>query len=160
TVLDGLYDPSVSKLDGESKAPQPTTVQSFPSGNGQAGGDFVARFTVDSRPEIGTFGNNSNKVFLDLNGNGVWDPQGSGDTVHHDSNIPFGLATDTLFAGNFAAVGASTANGYDKLGAYGKVNGQNRFLLDLNGDGYADLSVTPTLSINGTPVAGDFAPSH
>ena len=95
TILDGLYDPSGTKLDGESKAAQPTTAQSFPSGNGQAGGDFVARFTVDSRPEIGTFGNGSNKAFIDLNGNGTWDPQGSGDTVNHDNSLHVRPGTPT-----------------------------------------------------------------
>jgi hypothetical protein len=158
TVLDGLSDPAGTALDGESKAAQPTTVQSFPSGNGQRGGNFAARFTVDSRPEIGTFGNG--KSFIDLNGNGIWDPQGSGDAVHHDNSFTFGVSTDTLFAGNFAAAGAATANGYDKLAAYGKVGGQNRFLFDLTGDGQPDLTVVPTLQLNGTPVAGDFAPNH
>jgi hypothetical protein len=158
TIRDGLSDPSGAKLDGESNAAQPKSDPLLPSGDGHAGGDFVARFTVDSRPEIGTFG--TGKSFLDLDGNGTWDPQGSGDTVHHDNNFTFGLATDTLFAGNFAAGNPLTANGYDKLGAYGKVGGQYRFLLDLTGDGQPDLMVVPTLQINGLPVAGDFAPNH
>src|SRR5262249_45343806 len=34
------------------------------------------------------------------------------------------------------------------------------FLLDLTGDGQPDLTVVPTLQINGFPVAGDFAPNH
>src|SRR5262249_16617057 len=101
TIRDGLSDPSGAKLDGESNLAQPTANPSLPSGDGHEGGDFVARFTVDSRPEIGTYG--SGKTFLDLNGNGTWDPLGSGDAVHHDNNFTFGLATDTLFAGNFAA---------------------------------------------------------
>src|SRR5262249_15157417 len=59
-------------LDGESNARQPTGGPQFPSGDGIAGGDFVARFTVDSRSEIGTY--SAGRVFLDINGNGVFDP--------------------------------------------------------------------------------------
>ncbi|MFO0965132.1 MAG: FG-GAP-like repeat-containing protein [Gemmataceae bacterium] len=163
TVNDGLFDPPGNKLDGENNAVQPTAAPSFPSGNNQSGGNFAARFTVDSRPEIGLVDHGQTRV--DINANGVYDPLGSGDAVNHDLAFIFGLYTDSLFAGNFAKNGV--ANGFDKFGAYGKtiVNGANvfRFLLDLNGDGKfsaGDLQVISTRQINGLPVAGNFAPGH
>ena len=55
TIKDNVVDPAGNKLDGESNAIEPNEVPSFPSGDGQPGGNFVARFTVDSRPEIGTW---------------------------------------------------------------------------------------------------------
>src|SRR5262249_25359866 len=130
----------------------------FPSGDNLSGGDFVARFTIDSHPEIATFGNGATQI--DLNGNGVWDPLGSGDAVNHDIAYSYGLYTDEVFAGNLAPAGARTANGFDKLGAYGKVNGQFRWLLDLTGDGQPDLSVVSGLQVNGLPIAGNFNPTH
>src|SRR5207249_7412050 len=133
TIKDSLVDPAGNNLDGESNAGEPLNQPTFPSGDGQPGGDFVARFTVDSRPEIGVFGNG--KTYIDINGNGYFDPQGSGDAVNHDNSFKFGLYTDQLFAGNFANKNAADANGFDKLAAYGKVGGQFRFLIDTNGDG-------------------------
>ena len=53
TVKDNVADPAGNKLDGESNAIEPNGAPTFPSGDGQPGGNFVARFTVDSRPEIG-----------------------------------------------------------------------------------------------------------
>ncbi len=52
-------------------------------------------------------------------------------------------------------------NGFDKLGAYGFVNGQWRWLLDLNGDGaietsQGDVNAVQPLGIDGLPVAGNF----
>ena len=55
TIKDNVVDPAGNKLDGESNAIEPNGAPSFPSGDGQPGGNFVARFTVDSRPEIGTW---------------------------------------------------------------------------------------------------------
>ena len=118
TVDDTIIDPACNNLDGESNAAQPLEIPTFPSGDRQPGGDFVARFTVDSRPEIGTVCCGS--VFVDLNGNFLFDPQGEdNDQVNRDIVFQFGLSTDQVFAGNFAPAGAVSANGFDKLAAYG-----------------------------------------
>ena len=66
TLSDSLVDPANNKLDGESNATEPQATPTFPSGDGVPGGDFVARFTVDSRPEIGTWANKN--VYVDTNG--------------------------------------------------------------------------------------------
>jgi len=159
TILDGLTDPAGNKLDGESNAAQPLGAPSFPSGDGTAGGNFLARFTVDTRPEIGTYGNAL--AFLDINGNGVFDPEGvAGDQTNRDLNHNFGLLTDRLFAGNFAPAGVAPASGFDKLGAYGYTNGVFRWLLDFNHDGVPDYGVVSGLQINGLPVAGNFSAAH
>ena len=50
-------DPAGNQLDGESNAAEPNGAPMFPSGNGVPGGNFVGRFTVDSRPEIGVWSN-------------------------------------------------------------------------------------------------------
>src|SRR5690606_34108619 len=48
TILDGVVDPPQNRLDGEANA-------TLPSGNGISGGNFVARFTVDTAAELGTW---------------------------------------------------------------------------------------------------------
>ena len=69
---DNLVDPVGNNLDGESNANGPLDDPTFPSGDGVPGGDFVARFTIDSRPEIGSFV--AQNIDIDINGNFVWDP--------------------------------------------------------------------------------------
>ncbi len=69
---DSLVDPAGNQLDGESNAIEPQEDPFFPSGDGAPGGDFVARFTVDSRPEIGVWAAGS--VYVDTNGNFTFDP--------------------------------------------------------------------------------------
>lgn len=154
TILDtAVVDIAGNRLDGNSNAQQPLNNPAFPSGDGQPGGDFVARFTVDSRPEIGTACCGS--IYIDLNGNGEFDPNGQdNDQTNADKVFRFGLSSDAIFAGRFFNGGAF--HGYDGLGAYGFANGAFRFLLDLNSDGTPDLTVVPTLQINGLPVAGNF----
>ncbi len=155
TILDSLTDPAGNRLDGESNAAQPNNAPSFPTGNGHAGGNFVARFSVNSRPHIGTFGNGTQQ--LDINGNGIWDPLNA-DTVNADKQFAFGRYTDNIFAGDFARVGQN-GNGFDKLGAYGMVDGRFRFLLATGGVVDNVLTIIPTLQINGRPLAYDFNPS-
>jgi hypothetical protein len=145
TVSDDVVDPAGNQLNGEYVG--------FPSGNGVAGGDFVVQFAVDGRAEIGTW--HSGSVYLDTNGNLIFDPELQGgigpDTVH-----TLGFATDFIFAGNFAEVPADA--GFDKLAAYGTVNGQFRWLIDVNGDGIPDINSPEPLSYQtiGMPVAGNF----
>jgi subtilisin-like proprotein convertase family protein len=163
TVSSALVDPVGNALDGESNASQPTGSPQFPSGDSIAGGDFVARFTVDSRPEIGTM--SAGRVFVDINGNGVFDPTGvNNDQTNRDLTFTYGLRQDLLFAGNFARAGATSASGFAKLGAYGQSNGSSgpwRFLLDFNGDGVPDLNISSGIQGSGwAPVAGNFAPGH
>ena len=62
-VSDSLSDPAGNALDGESGALAPfegndapdDTPPIFPTGDGAHGGSFHARFTIDTRPEIGTY---------------------------------------------------------------------------------------------------------
>ncbi len=61
TLNDNLIDPAGNKLDGESNAGEPIGNPEFKNpaigatGDEIPGGDFIARFTVDSRPEVATW---------------------------------------------------------------------------------------------------------
>ena len=101
----------------------------FPSGSNGLPADFVARFTVNSRPHIGDYlagpggpQGSSGQQQLDINGNGFWDPVNAHDAVNSDKAFAFATSTDTLFSGNFAPAGQS-GTGFDELGAYGQVDG-------------------------------------
>lgn len=145
TISDSVIDPPWNWLDGEANA-------TLPSGNGISGGDFVIQFNVDSAAEIGTWSGGS--VYLDLNGNNVFDPH-NGDVA-----LTLGFATDLIFAGNFHDPDEpiQIANGYDKLAAYGIVGGQYRWLIDFTGLLGEFTVFTEPAGFNGTgtPIAGDF----
>jgi uncharacterized linocin/CFP29 family protein len=153
TVSDRIADNAGNALDGESHAREPLETVLFPSGDGVPGGDFVARFTIDSRPEVATYAAGS--VWVDTNGNGVFDPTNA-DRTNRDIVYTFGFTSDDLFVGNFAAGVEARADGFDKLAAYGKAGGQFRWLIDVNNDGVPDLNVPEPAQINGLPVAGRF----
>jgi len=161
-ILDTVSDASGNLLDGESQASAPGGASLLlPSGNGISGGNFSARFTVDSRPEFGTV--SQGLAYVDINGNFEWDPSGSdNDATNRDFVFQMGTLTDAHFAGNFSATGAATASGFDKLGVYGKFGGTYSFLIDTNDDGVGDLaSVMPaSYQVNGIPVAGNFNDAH
>jgi hypothetical protein len=55
-LSDSLVDDVGNALDGESNAAEPQENPLFPSGDGQPGGNFVARFTVDSRAGVRRLG--------------------------------------------------------------------------------------------------------
>jgi hypothetical protein len=163
TVDDSLRDPANNRLDGESNANEPNGAPNFPSGDGHSGGDFVARFTIDSRPEIGNY--SAGSAFIDINQNYVIDPQGNaGDLTNRDLTFQIGTISDALFAGKFepANPALNDNDGFDKLGAYGYDNfaKKYRFLLDFNHDGVADQRIVSAFQVNATPVAGNFAPGH
>jgi Ca2+-binding RTX toxin-like protein len=161
TINDTLVDPAGNSLDGESNAAEPNGGPTYPTGDGQPGGNFSARFTVDSRPEIGAIG--QNLVTLDLNGNGALDPMNGvtgGDSVNTDLVFDFGIETDSVFAGQFTAAGTvpGDEDGFDRLGLYGREGGVARFQLDFDNDGVVDFE--STLAIDepsaGAPIAGNF----
>ncbi len=159
TVFDNLSDLAGNPLDGESNASEPQEMPSFPSGDGAHGGDFVARFTVDSRAEMATW--SQGLVYADINGNFVWDPEGQdNDATNRDFTFKLGEITDAYFTGNFAPAGAANASGFDKLGTYGRFGGTYQFILDTNDDGVADTTGTMAYQVNAIPVAGDFDPTH
>jgi subtilisin-like proprotein convertase family protein len=155
TIRDNLVDPVGNKLDGESNANEPQEEPLFPTGDGVPGGNFVARFTIDSRPEIGSFV--SQAINLDINGNFVWDPanaQIGNDTTNVDlsftlpafengSAIPGNLSPhELLVAGKFRPIGGVEKNGvavgeryFDQLATYGNYAGIFRWLIDLDSDG-------------------------
>ena len=132
TVRDNLVDPVGNRLDGESGASQPSDNPFFPSGDGVPGGNFVARFTIDTRPEIGVWA--AGTVLIDTNGNFLFDPE-SIDFTNRDLTYTLGFASDYVFAGNFVLGAGATADGFDKLAAYGRVGNQWRFLIDVTNDG-------------------------
>jgi len=152
TLSDSLVDPAGNKLDGESNALEPNGAPRFPSGDTAPGGSFVARFTVDSRPEIGVWAAGS--VYVDTNGNFQYDPQNA-DFVNRDYTYVLGYTSDQVFAGNFAAPGQN-ADGFDKLAVYGKVGDLFRWSIDTDNDGVPDLIQTDPANLIGMPVAGNF----
>jgi hypothetical protein len=163
TVTDDIRDRAGNQLDGESHAIEPQETPIFPSGDLIPGGDFVARFTVDSRPEIGTWAGVS--VYVDTNGNFYFDPENPDDT-NEDIVYTFGFTSDDIFAGNFSfgedeGEDDGNADGFDKLAAYGDVGQPStstdfRWLIDVNNDGVPDLDIPDPANINGLPVAGRF----
>lgn len=153
TVSDEIRDFAGNQLDGNSNASQPTGSPIFPSGDGISGGDFVARFTVDSRPELGTWAAGS--MWADINGNQLFDPNNT-DFVNRDFAYLLGYTSDELFAGNFADVNGTFADGFDKIAAYGRVGAQWRWLIDTDNDGVPNINQVDPTGQNGFPVSGDF----
>ena len=159
TVKDLIRDIAGNRLDGESDTNEPEENPRFPSGDGVPGSDFVARFTVDSRPEMAT--SCCSGIYVDANGNFVWDPQGKdNDATNRDLTFQFAASHESVFAGNFSPAGATQASGFDKLGAYGVAAGSYRFLLDFDHDGVSDFSSISAFQINAWPIAGNFSPTH
>ncbi|MCH5374053.1 MAG: dockerin type I domain-containing protein, partial [Planctomycetes bacterium] len=131
-------------------------VDGVPSGDGIPGGDFVARFTIDSRPEVAVY--HSGTVWADTNGNFRFDPDNL-DYTNRDITYVLGVTTDDLFVGNFSDPGAgSTADGFDKLAAYGRIGNNFRWLIDTDNDGVPNppAGMIEPLHLNGLPVAGNF----
>jgi len=153
TVSDRIKDDAGNALDGETDTVEPQEIPQFPSGDGEPGEDFTARFTVDSRPEIGVWAAGS--VWVDTNGNFVFDPYNP-DYVNRDITYVLAFTSDEVFAGNFAAGAGETADGFDKLAVYGRVGNQWRWLIDFNNDGVPDLDINDPANVNGMPVAGRF----
>lgn len=163
TVSDALVDRAGNKLDGETNAQQPVANVQFPSGDGNGGGNFVARFTVDSRPEIATWSGQT--AWVDTNGNGLFDPAASGDAKHRDLVYQLGATPLAMFAGNFSLLAVGAADGFDKLAGYYEVDGQHVFLVDVDHDGVPDNepgifpavdSELTILNLAGQPLAGRF----
>jgi hypothetical protein len=159
TFSDHVTDPANNPLDGESNAsePQPSGPPTpFPSGNGTPGGDFTARFTVDSRPEIATYAGLN--VATDLNGNSTFDPTNV-DFTNRDAIFQFGTVNDQRFAGKFGDA-SNMGLRFDMLSAYGRdpVSGRYRFLIDWNFNGAVDPGdyIDSPLQIDGLAVAGNF----
>ncbi|NUQ61970.1 MAG: VWA domain-containing protein [Pirellulales bacterium] len=186
TVSDRIKDDAGNALDGETNTFEPQESPLFPSGDGDPGEDFLARFTVDSRPEIGVWAAGS--VYADINQNWIFDPDVMHqfpDNTNRDLVFKLGFTSDDVFAGKFtgpgpdevfgtaddraAAAGDALADGFDRLGAYGRVSGQFRWLIDTDNDGVPDLNITSIdqqgvvgpgmvdpAGINGRPLAGNF----
>ncbi|WP_146408387.1 dockerin type I domain-containing protein [Allorhodopirellula heiligendammensis] len=155
TISDTVVDPAGNRLDGESNADEPNQAPSFASGDGQPGGDFVARFTVDSRAELGVYANGS--AFIDTNGNNLLDPEATGsDDTNEDIVYKLGNQTSLTIAGNFAPGAADIADGYDKLAVYGYFAGAFRWLIDTNNNGVPDIVTTTVPQVSGVPLAGNF----
>ncbi len=152
TVSDQLRDTEGNRLDGESNASQPVN-PTFPSGDGVPGGNFVARFTIDSMPEFGIYA--GGQVFIDGNGNFVFDPNTT-DPTNRDLAFLLGNSTDGILAGNFSPEGSATTDGFDKLAVYGRSGSQWRWQIDVDNDGIPDIVQIDPLGINGIPVAGNF----
>lgn len=178
TVSDNLVDPAGNNLDGESNASGPLDDPVFPSGDAVPGGAFIGRFTIDSRPEIGTFVPST--IAIDINGNFVWDPSNAqigNDATNVDLVFTMdrpnladgGFAThDTVFSGKFVGGGfgggAITPDRYfDQLAVYGYSieTAEHRWLVDFDSDGVVDAySAQPLLNnfnvAGALPIAGNF----
>src|SRR5262245_52142419 len=122
------------------------------------GGDFFARFTIDSRPELAVWAGGS--IWVDANGNNRYDSDAE-DFSNRDFAFVFGFTTDEVFAGKFMSVN-DPADGnvrFDKTGAYGRVGTDRyRWLLDTDNDGVPDIEVEDPSDVIGHPVAGNFGP--
>jgi hypothetical protein len=171
TVFDNIVDLNGFHLDGESGAIAPGGAV-FPSGDGVPGGDFVARFTVDSRPEIASV--IPQQINIDINGNFVWDPanaQIGNDATNVDLTFTMQVATgiagavapggfgvhDLVFAGKFLNPipgAAAPTRIFDQLAVYGNAQdlGAFRWLVDRNSDGIINVGQGDVLSIQ--PVGG------
>lgn len=153
TIADDVTDPAGNGFDGESNTLEPQADPEFPTGDNVSGGDFAARFTVDSRPEIGVW--TSGSIYVDINGNFQYDTTTT-DATNRDYAYSLGYTSDVILAGNFSATAADTADGFSKLAAYGKLGKTYRWLIDLNSDGVTDIFQTDPAKIVGVPLAGDF----
>lgn len=171
-VSDSISDAAGNRLDGESGADAPFEgvvnpvtghidfpdgSNIFPTGDGVHGGEFHARFTVDSRPELANAAAGS--VWVDTNGNFIFDPRNA-DFTNRDITYVLGLTSDDIFAGNFwdaATSGTASADGFDKLAAYGRnpETGAWRWLIDTNNNG-VPVEFPDPQGFNGHPVAGNF----
>ncbi len=145
SIADSLTDPAGNALDGESNASQPIAAPQFPSGDGSPGGDFVARFTVDSSAELGVW--SAGSVYLDTNGNFSFDSINPNAT-NSDLVFTLGYTTDHIFAGDFSG------NGFDQLAAYRRT--QAGFEWVLTDDAFTPQAPLATNGSIGFPVAGDF----
>jgi hypothetical protein len=148
-ISDAITDADGNPLDGDTDFEDPT----FPTGDGDPGGDFESEFTVDSRPEIGS--RVGTDIIVDINGNRFWDPFSPGDPTNIDLvfNLPIvdsagvpatgGFGThDQLIAGKFVKPGGDPPDRlFDQLAAFGFVPAQNafRWLIDTDGDGVIEL---------------------
>lgn len=152
TFADDLVDPAGNRLDGESNSDEPQTPPVFPSGQGLAGGDFISRFTIDSRPELGSYV--AQDITLDINGNFLWDPapgQTSGDAVNVDLTFKMNVAEpltgaiadggygvhDLVFTGQFGPIGQLIV-GTDAV-----------FIIDISGSTSASFGGDPVGDQNG-----------
>lgn len=172
TVSDALIDPAGNAGDGETNTVEPQQNPLFPSGDFNPGGDFTARFTVDSRPEVAVY--TAGSVYADINGNCLWDSTNL-DFTNRDLTFVFGFTTDDLFVGQFtgpgpdgvfntpddraAAAGNAVADGFDRLGAFGRIGTPFRWLVDRTNDGVFDALPGGGVDLNagiGRPVAGNF----
>jgi hypothetical protein len=148
TISDEIVDDVGNPLDGEN-----TFV--FPSGDQVPGTDFVTRFTIDSRPELGAWAGGS--VYIDLNGNFRFDPDNV-DPANRDVAHTLGFATDHVFAGKFVIGAGGMASGFDGLASFGRAGGVSRWQIDTTGDGVPDIVTAEPAGFNpsGHPVAGNF----
>jgi len=158
TIQDALMDYAGNRLDGEMNTVEPHEYVEYqwPSGDGIPGGNFVARFTVDSRPELAVY--HSGSVWVDTNGNFTFDPDNL-DFTNRDIVYVLGYTTDNLFAGNFSAPGPnSVADGFDKLAAYGRVGNNFRWLIDTDNDGVPNppTGIIEPKGQTAMPFAGNF----
>jgi hypothetical protein len=168
---DGIIDFAGNKLDGESNADEPHDspppgpgfpdvlgVDGVPTGDGIAGGDFFARFTIDSRPELAVWAGGS--IWVDANGNNTYDSDAL-DFSNRDFAFVFGFTTDEIFAGKFMSVDDPADRNvlFDKTAAYGRVGTDRyRWLIDTDNDGVPDIEVEDPSDVIGHPVAGNFGP--
>jgi predicted outer membrane repeat protein len=144
TVSDDLQDTLGQFLDGESNASAPGVGLPVPSGNGVPGGDFVGRFTIDSRPELANAV--AQNINVDINGNFLWDPNGplvGGDASNVDLSFTLPVENED------GTVGLGGFNVHDLLfsGQFGRaqllVGNDVVFVVDISGSTLDPFGGTP-----------------
>ena len=100
-VNDDIIDLAGNHLDGESNASEPQEFPTFPSGDGLPGGDFIARFTIDSRPEIGNFSAGTRLHRYQRQSASSIRRAIDDDYTNRDLSFQIGTVSDSLFAGKF-----------------------------------------------------------
>ncbi len=158
TVSDAITDTAGNGLEADVTALNADGEPIFPTGGGVPS-NFVGTFTVNTTAQVGTYA--AGVANLDLVGIG---------------STPFTLAIpgdpldsmgihDTVFDGNFFNSVSGTANGFDKLAAYGYDSniGSFRWLINTTGAGNIitangdHFTLQPAnMQISGLPVAGNF----
>ncbi len=138
-VRDTLVDPAIRPLDGETNAVIPVDADHFKSGNGVPGGDFIGKFSVDTRVEIGTY--YAGSFWLDLNANGIFDPDNP-DPLNRDAVYQFGSNEELV---DKPVIGDWDGDGFDEIGLFARdaSSGTYRFHLDRNSNGIYDPGNKP-----------------
>jgi len=143
-ISDSIMDPAGNKLDGETNAIEPQDTPIFPSGDGIPGGDYVARFIVNSilaptnAPDL--LESSDSGIFGDDNVTNKMQPalQGIGESFAEVRVYAMNVATSVE-----QLVGEGVVGSDDSEVSIGGLNGQGG--LDNDGLGLWEVTVEPLI---------------